>query len=95
MQNKMMLICGHTHRPKFPKTDELPYFNSGCCIRTRGITGIEIINDQILMVEWRIGADEEGGLHILRTVVRGPEAIEKYDCKNNPYSGHCKKYDDD
>ncbi len=92
---KIMLICGHTHRPKFPKADELPYFNTGCCIRTRGITGIEIMNGEILMVDWRISADENGNLRILRTVVRGPEPIENYDCKNNSYSKHCKQYDDD
>jgi UDP-2,3-diacylglucosamine pyrophosphatase LpxH len=90
-KNKIMLICGHTHRPKFPKVDELPYFNSGCCIRTRGISGIEIINDQILMVDWRIAADENGALYVKRTVVRGPEPLESYDCRNNPYSSHCKK----
>lgn len=94
-KNKMMLICGHTHRQKFPKAEDLPYFNTGCCIRTRGISGIEIINDEILMVDWRTSSDENGNLRILRTVVRGPEPIIKYDCKNNPYSNHCKSYDDD
>lgn len=82
-KKKTMMICGHTHRPKFPKADELPYFNTGCCIRTRGVSGIEIINGEILMVDWRVAADENGGLQILRTVTRGPEPIEKYDrsCK--------------
>lgn len=94
-RHKMMLICGHTHRQKFPKANDLPYFNSGCCIRTRGLSGIEIINGEILMVDWRVAADDDGDLHIKRTVVRGPEPIEKYDCKSNPYSSHCKKYDDD
>ena len=78
-KNKIMLICGHTHRPKFPKADDLPYFNTGCCIRTRGISGIEIINGEILLVDWRVAADENGGLQIHRTVARGPEPIEKYD----------------
>ena len=77
-KHEVMLICGHTHRPKFPKSDDLPYFNTGCCIRTRGISGIEIISGEILMVDWRIAADEDGGLKIFRTVVRGPEPIEKY-----------------
>jgi hypothetical protein len=94
-RHKMMLICGHTHRQKFPKEDDLPYFNTGCCIRTRGISGIEIINGEILMVDWRIAADDNGVLHMLRTVVRGPEPIEKYDCKNHPYSLHCSKCDDE
>ncbi len=94
-KNKMMLICGHTHRPKFPKTDDLPYFNTGCCIRTRGLSGIEIIGGKILMVDWRVSADEHGCLRMLRTVVRGPEPIEKYDCKNHPYSVHCQSCDDE
>lgn len=81
-KHKIMLICGHTHRPKFPKKDDLPYFNTGCCINTRGIPGIEIINDSILMVDWRIKADDNGFMHIERTVVRGPNPIEMYDCRN-------------
>jgi UDP-2,3-diacylglucosamine pyrophosphatase LpxH len=94
-KHKMMLICGHTHRPKFPKNTELPYFNTGCCIHTRGISGIEILNGEIIMVDWRVTADEDGVVRIKRQVVRGPEPISKYDCKNNPYSGHCKSIDDE
>lgn len=81
-KHKIMLICGHTHRAKFPKKGELPYFNTGCCINTRGIPGIEIANDQVLMVDWRIKADDFGVMHIERTVVRGPEPIEIYDIRN-------------
>lgn len=85
-RRKVMLICGHTHRPKFPKADDLPYFNTGCCTRTRGISGIEILNGEILMVDWRIAADENGGLQIIRTVVRGPIPIEEYCGKKLTYS---------
>lgn len=98
-KQKVMLICGHTHRAKFPKKDELPYFNTGCCINTRGIPGIEIVNDNILMVDWRIKADDNGVMRIERTVVRGPEPIEKYDCMNiTDYDGlktNCCDSDDD
>lgn len=94
-KHKMMLICGHTHRQKFPKNDELPYFNTGCCIRTRGITGIELLHGKIIMVEWRIAADENGVVRIERVVARGPEPIDKYDCKNHPYSANCANYDED
>jgi len=76
--HRKMLICGHTHRPRFPKTNEVPYFNTGCCIHTKGITGMEIINGKIIMVDWRLKANEEGILQIERTVVRGPESLEKY-----------------
>lgn len=81
-KHKIMLICGHTHRTKFPKQDELPYFNTGCCINTRGIPGIEIQDDTIQMVDWRVRVNDEGIMHINRTVVRGPEPIDRYDCKN-------------
>ncbi len=84
IKNKRMLICGHTHRPHFPKTSELPYYNTGCCVHSKGLTGIEIINDTILMVEWRIKADDNGSLNIVRTVVRGPEKICKYKMDNFP-----------
>lgn len=77
-KHKMMLICGHTHRPKFPKNGELPYFNTGCCIHSKGITGIEIFENKIMLVEWRIRADQDGILKIERGVIRGPEPIEKY-----------------
>lgn len=85
-KHKIMLICGHTHRAKFPKKDELPYFNTGCCINTRGIPGIEIVNDTILMVDWRIKADDNGAMHIEKTVVRGPEPLEKYNCNNMDFN---------
>ncbi|HEY5524374.1 MAG TPA: serine/threonine protein phosphatase [Clostridium sp.] len=84
-KHKMMLICGHTHRPRFAKSEELPYFNTGCCIHTKGITGIEISEGKILMVEWRIRVDQEGILHIERNVKRGPEPIENYDFNNNQF----------
>jgi UDP-2,3-diacylglucosamine pyrophosphatase LpxH len=80
-KHKIMLICGHTHRPRFPKKKELPYFNTGCCIHTKGISGIEILENKIMMVNWRIRADRKGILHIERYVIRGPEPIEKYNFK--------------
>jgi UDP-2,3-diacylglucosamine pyrophosphatase LpxH len=94
-RHKVMLICGHTHRPKFPKANDLPYFNTGCCTRTRGISGIEILNGEILMVDWRIAADENGGLQILRTVVRGPIPIEEYCGKKCTYSKVGETVDED
>ncbi|MHB8061140.1 MAG: metallophosphoesterase [Ruminiclostridium sp.] len=84
-KNKTMIICGHTHRPKFPKNEELPYFNTGCCIHTKGITGIEISEGKIMMVDWKIISDDEGNLQIDRSVVRGPEPIEKFDFNNNHF----------
>lgn len=84
-KHKRILICGHTHRPRFPKKRELPYFNTGCCIHSKGLTGIEILDGKILMVEWRVRADTDGILQIVRTVLRGPEDIGKYNLKKFPY----------
>lgn len=83
--HKRILICGHTHRPRFPRKGELPYFNTGCCINSKGIIGIEIVNDKILMVDWRVRAKNNGTLQIIRTVVRGPEPIENFDFENNNF----------
>lgn len=73
-----VLIVGHTHRPKFPKPGELPYFNTGCCIHPRNITGLEIENNQISLIEWRITPDDRGTLKILRRVVRGPRPLTDF-----------------
>ncbi|MBE5960659.1 MAG: serine/threonine protein phosphatase [Lachnospiraceae bacterium] len=80
-KHRMMLICGHTHRMKFPKKGQLPYFNSGCCIHTKGISGIEIQNNEIMLVQWRVEADDSGVLRIRRHVIRGPEPVEKFDMR--------------
>lgn len=79
--HKIMLICGHTHRPRFPKKNMLPYFNSGCCIHSKSITGIEIKDNKIMMVDWRVRCDPKGVLHIERYVIRGPEPIKTYDLR--------------
>ena len=76
-----MLICGHTHRAKFPADNELPYFNTGCCMHPRGITCIEITNDMISLVAWNMASNLDGMLYIKRTVLRGPEPILKFDEK--------------
>ena len=75
---KKMLIAGHTHRPKFPKENELPYFNTGCCIHPRNITGLEIENGAISFIEWRIIPDETGSLQIKRSVIRGPRQLTNF-----------------
>jgi len=79
--NCTALICGHTHREKFPKADELPYFNSGCCIYPSYILGLEIADGAISLVGWRIEADERRYLHIVRRVLAGPTPVERFDLK--------------
>lgn len=77
-RHNRILICGHTHRMKFPKKHELPYFNVGCCVHTKGVTTIELEQAQISLVQWRMLADEEGIVRIMRKVIRGPEPIESW-----------------
>ncbi len=98
-KHKIMLICGHTHRQKFPKSKELPYFNTGCCIHSKGITGIEILEGKILMVDWRVRADERGIMQVERYVMRGPVPIEEFDMNSNHDYEDCMnkdlKYDEE
>lgn len=75
-EEKQMLIMGHTHRPKFSEKGELPYFNTGTCVHPRNITGIEIVDDKIQLIEWKIGIQDDGSLHVKRRVIRGPRNIE-------------------
>ncbi len=77
-KKQIVMICGHTHRPKFAGKDDLPYFNTGCCVHPRGITGIEIIDGKIMMIDWRVRPDKNGVLYIYRKIIRGPVALVDY-----------------
>ncbi len=77
-ENKDMLICGHTHRAKFPKKGHLPYFNTGSCIHSKGLSGIEIINDQIMTIQWRLEADENGYVKVVRHIIHGPGPLTSF-----------------
>ncbi|MDD2215891.1 MAG: metallophosphoesterase family protein [Eubacteriales bacterium] len=77
-QHDIMLICGHTHRPKFPRPGEPSYFNTGCCIHPRGITCLEISKDEVSLISWRTHTRKDGTLFIKRTVLQGPEPIIKF-----------------
>lgn len=79
-----LLIIGHTHRPKFSTPDQTPYFNSGSCVRPRNITGLEIVNGEIMLIEWRIWPDEEGRLQVVRRILRGPERLSDYPVPEKP-----------
>lgn len=80
-KNRKVLICGHTHRFKFPRDDELPYFNTGCCIYPTIITGIEIIEGKIQLVRWKTEPDSRGHLKVTRIVLRGPRSIKEFDIR--------------
>lgn len=92
-ENKMMLICGHTHRFKYPRENAIPYFNIGCCVYPTIITAIELEGENIQLVRWKIKSDSEGVLNIVREIMRGPDNVAKFDMKKeNPYvPDHMKK----
>lgn len=76
--NNQMIISGHTHRPRFPEPDELPYFNDGSCVHPRAITGIEIVNLEISLIKWHIISHKDGMLQIVKTVLEGPKPLADY-----------------
>lgn len=82
-KHKKMIICGHTHRFKYPKMNELPYFNIGSCVYPSSITNIEITGGLIQLVRWRVLPNEKGVLQIKREILRGPNPIEEYDIRES------------
>jgi UDP-2,3-diacylglucosamine pyrophosphatase LpxH len=76
--NNQMIIAGHTHRPRFPNPNELPYFNDGSCVHPRSITGIEIENMQLSLIKWHTISKKDGTLQIVKTVLKGPIHVSEY-----------------
>lgn len=76
--NDLFTITGHTHRPRFPRPGEIPYFNDGSCVHPRSITGLEIEEGAITLVKWQIATTEEGFLKVIRIVLEGPRKLEAY-----------------
>jgi predicted phosphodiesterase len=76
--NNIMTIIGHTHRPRFPKTSELPLFNDGSCVHPRSITGIELVEGKISLIKWHTATKKDGTLQIVKTVLEGPNKIIDY-----------------
>lgn len=81
-EHRIALICGHTHREKFPRPDETPYFNTGCGTFNGYVTGMEIVKDEISLVGWDVEPDSNGYLHVARHVLAGPAPLEAYDRKH-------------
>ncbi|MCY6483373.1 metallophosphoesterase [Clostridium aestuarii] len=76
--NNQMVIAGHTHRPMFPEPGQTPYFNDGSCVHPHCITGIEIVNDKIMLVEWSIKTKDDGTLYIDRDIIEGPLKLQGF-----------------
>lgn len=78
------LICGHTHRERFPRVDDAPYFNSGGCTFPNHITGLELTGDTISLITWRVVPDARGYLKVARRVLAPPHPIADFDLRPNP-----------
>ncbi|WP_369048458.1 metallophosphoesterase family protein [Tenacibaculum sp. UWU-22] len=76
--HNQMVVIGHTHRPRFPEPNEIPFFNDGSCVHPRAITGLEIENNQISLIKWHMISNHNGTLQIIRTVLEGPGNLEQY-----------------
>ena len=77
-KHNLLTIIGHTHRPRFPKPREIPFFNDGSCVHPRSITGIEIEEGAISLIKWHIATNENGTLQIVRVLLEGPEKLIDY-----------------
>lgn len=73
-----MLIAGHTHRPSFPAVGRTAYFNVGSCVHPGTITGIEIAEGTIRLVEWLEDPDAKGMPRIVRRTMEGPSKLVDY-----------------
>ena len=80
--NKKMLICGHTHRYKFPRNGDLPYFNTGSCIYPTTISAIEIVDGEVQLVRWKMRPNRVGVLAIKKEVLRGPKSLSGFDIRD-------------
>jgi UDP-2,3-diacylglucosamine pyrophosphatase LpxH len=76
--NNKCIICGHTHKSRFPKPGEGLYFNDGCCVLPCSMTAIEISNGEICLVKWSTYVREDNSLYIVRNLVSKSEKLEKY-----------------
>ena len=85
-RNNQILICGHTHRPVFPKVGESLYFNDGSCVHPRCITGIEIRNGTISLIKWATMTKPDRTLFVGREVLEGPVRLTEYFASTNKVS---------
>lgn len=81
LRNGIPLICGHTHRARFPVGDDAPYFNTGSTVFSHYITALELENDQISMVTWRVVPDANGYLNVSRKLDVGPRPVSEFDLR--------------
>jgi len=74
-----MVICGHTHRPRFPDPEDIPLFNDGSCVHPQSIIGIEIVDLKISLIKWVDHFDERTQeKQIIKVILEGPTGLHKF-----------------
>ncbi|NKQ39063.1 MAG: serine/threonine protein phosphatase [Methanosarcinales archaeon] len=77
--NNQMIICGHTHRPRFPDPGDIPLFNDGSCVHPSSIIGIEIVDLKISLIKWIDFHNPETNTNeIKKIILEGPTALNKF-----------------
>lgn len=78
IDNQQPTLCGHTHRPNLPVNGGPPCFNTGNWVHPRWITGIEIVNHEIILVRWKVISDKLGVLRVERDILVGPRKLRDF-----------------
>lgn len=78
VEEKKMIMAGHTHRPAFPYPGDFMYFNTGSCVHPRCITAIEIADGYITLVKWQVTSRIDGVLIVERQPLAGPVKLAAY-----------------
>jgi len=74
-----VLVCGHTHRPRFPDPGDIPLFNDGSCVHPHSIIGIEIVDLKISLIKWyEHYNDKTQEKEIIKVILEGPTCLEKF-----------------
>ena len=75
---QILVMAGHTHRPTLPEPGESFYLNDGSCVHPSCITAMEIENGALTLVKWSVAVRPNQNLAVVREVLEGPYAWEKY-----------------
>ncbi len=76
IENKKILISGHTHNPIFPQKGERLYFNDGSCLHPDGITCLEIENGKITLAVWKFRTNKEDIVFVKREVLESEPIVD-------------------
>ena len=77
-KKRKMIICGHTHKSRFPEVGKGTYFNDGSCVMPYSMSSIEICHGMIMLVKWSMYVKEDRSLFINRKIIAGPNKLEHY-----------------